>query len=105
MLAALRRALPSPRELLRPHRAQPAELRPQRLQRPRPAARRSVAGAPVASMHSLAEIAQHHALRVAAVSYAGSLNFGFCADPEIVTDLDGLAAGVEAEAEALTAAA
>src|SRR3954447_8877569 len=65
----------------------------------------SVDGAPVASMHSIAEVAQHHALRVAVVSCAGNLHFGFCTDPEIVTGLDGLAAGVEAEADALVTAA
>jgi diacylglycerol O-acyltransferase len=68
---------------------------------PGPPQPKAIAGTPVLSMHSLAEIAQHHALRIAAVSYAGNLNFGFCADPEIVVSLDGLAAGVEAEAAAL----
>lgn len=65
----------------------------------------SVAGTPVVSMHSIAEVAEHHALRVAVVSCAGNLHFGFCTDPAIVPDLDGLAAGVEAEAAALIDAA
>jgi hypothetical protein len=58
----------------------------------------AVLGAPVRSMHTLAEIGGRHALRVAVVSLAGSLNFGFIADPAIVDDLEEMAAGVEAEA-------
>ena len=64
----------------------------------------SVLGAPVESMHSLAEIGARHALRVAVVSLAGELHFGFCADPAIVDDLDSMATGIEAEADALIAA-
>jgi hypothetical protein len=64
----------------------------------------TVLGAPVLSLHSLAEIGGRHALRVAVVSLAGSLNFGFIADPAIVDDLEEMAAGVEAEAAALEAA-
>ncbi len=64
----------------------------------------SVLGAPVEAMHSLAEIGEHHALRVAVVSLAGTLCFGFCADPAIVHDVETLAAGTEAEAAALVAA-
>jgi diacylglycerol O-acyltransferase len=65
----------------------------------------SVLGAPVASLHSIAEIAKHHALRVAVVSLAGSLCLGFCADPEIVEDVRSMAEGAEIEATALIAAA
>ena len=61
----------------------------------------SVLGAPVGSMHSLAEIGRRHALRVAVVSLADRLHFGFCADPALVEELGVMAAGVEAEAEAL----
>jgi hypothetical protein len=60
-----------------------------------------VLGAPVTSIHSIAEIGSRHALRVAVVSLAGRLHFGFCADPALVDDLDAMAAGIEAEAEAL----
>ena len=63
----------------------------------------SVLGSPVESMYSLAEIGRHHALRVAVVSAAGDLCFGFTADPAIVDDLGEMARGVEAEAEALIA--
>jgi hypothetical protein len=65
----------------------------------------SVLGAPVEALHSIAEIGERHALRVAVVSLADELYFGFCADPAIVSDLSLLAAGVESEAAALIAAA
>jgi hypothetical protein len=55
-------------------------------------------------VHSLAEIGEHHALRVSVLSVADRLYFGFCADPGIVDDLSEMATGVEAEADALTAA-
>jgi diacylglycerol O-acyltransferase / wax synthase len=58
---------------------------------------------PVRSMHSIAEIGERHALRVAVVSLAGALYFGFVADPAIVDDLEAMAEGVEAEAAALVA--
>jgi WS/DGAT/MGAT family acyltransferase len=61
----------------------------------------SVLGAPVTGLHSIAEIGERHALRVAVVSMAGTLGFGFCADPGIVADLDAMAQGVEAETQAL----
>jgi diacylglycerol O-acyltransferase len=63
-----------------------------------------VLGVPVAAMYSLAEIGEHHALRVAVVSLAGSLNFGLVADPTLLADVDQLAAAVQAEAAALAAA-
>ena len=55
----------------------------------------SVLGAPVQSLHSVAEIGERHALRITAVSMAGSLGFGFCADPGIVHDVQAMADGVE----------
>lgn len=61
----------------------------------------AILGAPVHSMHSLAEIGSRHAVRVAVVSIAGTLNFGFCADPHLVPDLGAMAAGVESEAALL----
>jgi hypothetical protein len=61
----------------------------------------SVLGAPVTGLHSIAEIGERHALRVAVVSMAGTLGFGFCADPAIVADLDAMAQGVETETQAL----
>jgi hypothetical protein len=72
---------------------------------PGPRAPVSVLGAPVASVHSVAEIGRHHALRVTAVSVGGSLCFGFCADPAIVDDIGEMARGLEADAATLVAAA
>lgn len=68
---------------------------------PGPRAPVSVLGTPVDAVHSIAEIGERHALRVAVVSCAGRLCFGFCADPQIVHDLDALVDGTEAEAAAL----
>jgi diacylglycerol O-acyltransferase len=64
-----------------------------------------VCGAPVLSMHSLAEVGRRHGLRVTVVSMAGDLGVGVCADPGIVPDIEGMAAGIEAESQALLAAA
>lgn len=62
-----------------------------------------VLGRPVLAMYSLAEIGTHHALRIAVVSLADTLNFGLVADPTLLDDVDELAAGLHAEAAALTA--
>ena len=64
----------------------------------------TVLAAPVASLHSIAELAPHHALRVAAVSLADTLCIGFCADPEIVDGVQTIARATELEAHALIAA-
>jgi len=55
----------------------------------------SVLDAPVQTVHSIAEIGERHALRVAVLSVGDRLCFGFCADPELVTDLDQMAEGIE----------
>jgi diacylglycerol O-acyltransferase len=65
----------------------------------------TVAGAPVESMISLAEIAQRHALRVSVISSGGRLGFGLCADADAVGDVATLADEMEAVARTLTAAA
>jgi hypothetical protein len=70
---------------------------------PGPRAPVSVLGAPVAALYSIAELAERHALRIAVVSVGGLLCFGFCADPQIVDDVQSMADGVEAEAGLLTA--
>lgn len=64
----------------------------------------SVLGAPVASVHSLAEIAHRHALRVAVVSAAGRIGFGFCADADAVGSPQPIADGVAVELRTLSAA-
>jgi diacylglycerol O-acyltransferase / wax synthase len=68
---------------------------------PGPHAPVSVLGAPVEHLHSIAEIAEHHALRVSATSLAGMLCFGLCADAELIDHLQLMAEGIEAEAQAL----
>jgi diacylglycerol O-acyltransferase / wax synthase len=60
-------------------------------------------GRPVVAMYSLAEIGTHHALRIAVVSLADTLNFGLVADPTLLDDVDQLAAGLQDEAAALCA--
>ena len=65
----------------------------------------SVMGVPVRSMHSLAEIRERHALRIAVVSLAGRLHFGVTSDPTLVPGVDRLAADLQAEAAALMSAA
>jgi WS/DGAT/MGAT family acyltransferase len=62
-----------------------------------------VLGVPVRALYTLAEIREHHALRVSVVSLAGSLNFGLVADPTLLDDVDQLAADMHAEAAALIA--
>ncbi len=71
---------------------------------PGPRAPVSVLGAPVEHLHSIAEIAQHHALRVSATSLAGVLCFGLCADADLIDRLGLMAEGIEAEARALAEA-
>jgi hypothetical protein len=64
----------------------------------------SVLGAPVEQLHSIAEIGARHGLRIAVVSLADRLFFGFNADPDLVDGVESMAAGVEVEASALIAA-
>jgi diacylglycerol O-acyltransferase / wax synthase len=72
-----------------------------------PGPREAVAllGARVGSLHSIAEIAEHHAVRVAAVSLCDELSLGFCADPAIVPNVAWIAAACERAAGELVAAA
>ena len=62
-----------------------------------------VLGARVRELYSLAEIAQHHALRMAVISAAGLLSFGLCADRDAVQDLEALADGLRRSADELIA--
>jgi diacylglycerol O-acyltransferase len=62
----------------------------------------SVLTAPVRSMHSLVELAPRHALRVAVVSVADTLCYGLLADPDVIADLDVLAAAIDEEAATLS---
>lgn len=61
----------------------------------------NVLGVPVHALYSLAEIRERHALRIAVVSHAGTLNFGLTADPTLLDDVDHLAKSIRAEAAAL----
>jgi hypothetical protein len=65
----------------------------------------SVLSARVRELFSFAEIGEHHALRIAAVSHADQLCFGFCADPLLVPDVQSMALAAESEARLLMAAA
>jgi hypothetical protein len=65
----------------------------------------TVLSSPVDAVYSLAEISQHHALRVSAMSLADRMCFGFCVDPDVVVDVETIAAAIAPEAEALELAA
>jgi diacylglycerol O-acyltransferase len=71
---------------------------------PGPAGPQSLLGAPLLELHSLAEIAHHHALRVAIVSAAGRISFGLCADADAIDGLDLIARGIGREIEVLSGA-
>jgi hypothetical protein len=68
---------------------------------PGPHGPQHVLGAPLLELHSIAEVAHRHALRVAIVSAAGRISFGLCADPEAIDRLDLIADGITQEIEAL----
>ncbi|MGK2955083.1 MAG: wax ester/triacylglycerol synthase domain-containing protein [Solirubrobacterales bacterium] len=65
----------------------------------------AVLDAQVETVHSIAEIGERHALRVAALSVGDRLCFGFCADPDLVVDLDVMAEGIEWAADRLVTGA
>jgi diacylglycerol O-acyltransferase / wax synthase len=62
-----------------------------------------VLGAPVRALYSIAEIRDHHALRIAVVSLEDTLNFGLTTDPTLLPDVDQLADHMQAEVTALLA--
>jgi diacylglycerol O-acyltransferase / wax synthase len=62
-----------------------------------------VLGARVRELYSVAEIAEHHALRVAVISAAGTLFFGLCADRDAVDDAELIAEGIRASVRDLVA--
>jgi diacylglycerol O-acyltransferase len=63
----------------------------------------TVMGSPLLAMHSIAEIAERHVLRVAVMSAAGRLSFGLCADADVVDRLDLVVDGIAEELRALRA--
>ncbi len=68
---------------------------------PGPRGTQSVLGAPLLELHTLAEIAHGHALRVAIVSASGRISFGLCADPDAIDGLDLIAQGIGQEIDVL----
>jgi diacylglycerol O-acyltransferase len=72
---------------------------------PGPREPQAFSGAPLRELYSLAEIAPHHALRVSAVSLAGSMFVALNSDPEIVPEVDQLAAHIEASIAELSSCA
>lgn len=62
---------------------------------PGPRERMHALGAPVEELHSLAEIGDRHGLRVSALSHAGQVSIGLCADAGGVAQLDVLAEALE----------
>jgi hypothetical protein len=101
LLHGLGRVSPRLQELCRQIEGSPRRFAVNVSNVPGPRQTVSVLGAPVTGLHSVAEIGERHALRVAVVSLAGTLGFGFCADPAIVADLDAMARGVEDETREL----
>jgi hypothetical protein len=97
LLEGLGKVSPRLRDLARQIEGSPRRFAVNVSNVPGPRSPVSVLGAPVQGLHSIAEIGERHALRVAVVSMAGTLGFGFCADPAIVTDVDVMAQGVELE--------
>ncbi len=71
---------------------------------PGPRDPRWVLGAPLLELHTLAEIAHRHALRIAVISAGGRISFGLCADPDAVDGVEEIVAGIEREVAALGAA-
>jgi diacylglycerol O-acyltransferase / wax synthase len=60
-----------------------------------------VLGGEVSDLHSIAEPADRHALRVSAVSLDGVMHIALCTDPDALTGLDDLARAIEASVEEL----
>ncbi|EST38329.1 hypothetical protein N566_08035 [Streptomycetaceae bacterium MP113-05] len=58
---------------------------------PGPRTALTVAGRPVEGLYSVAEPAQRHALRISAISYAGTVAVGVCTDPRVLPGVAGLA--------------
>jgi diacylglycerol O-acyltransferase / wax synthase len=71
---------------------------------PGPRQRVNVISSAVRHLHSLAEISERHALRISVISFADQLCFGFCADSDLITDVQTMADQVEPEAQSLLGA-
>ena len=64
-----------------------------------------VIGAPVKELYSIAEIAEQHALRISAISLAGTMTIGLCTDPNVIDDIRGISNAIEESFEELLALA
>jgi diacylglycerol O-acyltransferase len=62
-----------------------------------------VLGRPVRELYSIAEPADRHALRIAAISCGGTMGLGLCTDPTVLHSLDRLATGLERSFDELLA--
>jgi diacylglycerol O-acyltransferase / wax synthase len=62
-----------------------------------------VRGSRVAALYSVAEPADRHALRLSAVSCAGTMHFGLCTDPDALDGLSEMADGMDEAIEELRA--
>jgi hypothetical protein len=60
-----------------------------------------VLGRRVTNLHSVAEPADRHALRVSAVSLAGTMHFALCTDPDALPGIHRLGRGIERSVEEL----
>ncbi|QIP88085.1 DUF1298 domain-containing protein [Streptomyces sp. Tu 2975] len=72
---------------------------------PGPRSPLAVTGRPVERLYSVAEPAQRHALRVSAISYAGTVGVGICTDPEALPGIAGLADAISGSIAELRRAA
>lgn len=65
----------------------------------------SIAGRPVVRVYPVPPLVPDHGLAIAAGSVAGELNFGLIADPDVIPELDLVAAGIASDLDALDRAA
>ncbi len=72
---------------------------------PGPSDVRIVLGRTVEHLSSAAEPADRHALRISAISYAGTLGVGWCTDPNTLPGIDELPAALAAAFDELRDAA
>jgi diacylglycerol O-acyltransferase len=55
----------------------------------------NVAGRSVQHLFSSSEPAEHHALRISAISFAGDIGIGLCTDPQALPDIARLAEAIQ----------
>jgi hypothetical protein len=71
---------------------------------PGPRERRWVLGGRLVELHSLAEVGERHGLRLSALSYAGTVSIGLCADAHAIPDVGTLGAALDSAFDDLHAA-